>query len=329
MPATLPMSPSLRTRTISVAWPGYEPWAETVSACRQEFVRVARSFWLIPELIPPVARDDVSLLYCLCRQLDDAVDEAPTADEARHQLACWKAELEGHAAPRPLIAAFLHGATRSGLPLRSVSHLLEGMAWDLELVRLADDDALMRYAYRVSSCVGMMLAPLLGVAGTEAGYRIVDLGQALQVSNILLGVEADAKRGRVYLPATRLAAAGLTAEDVLARPTDPRLRPVLQGLAELGDRYYASAQQGVATVPLRYRHGVLLLGRVYGELGRQAARQQGAPPTPKGLSAGARLQHLSTLAALGLHPQVLGLTTFPPHDPSLHRALSGLPGAHS
>ncbi|HZR07613.1 MAG TPA: hypothetical protein VFA79_03470, partial [Myxococcales bacterium] len=48
-------------------WRGYAPWARTVAECRREFVRVARSFWLIPEIIPKVARDDVALLYCVCR----------------------------------------------------------------------------------------------------------------------------------------------------------------------------------------------------------------------------------------------------------------------
>ena len=44
------------------SWPGYAPWADTVDASREEFVQIARRFWLIPELIPPMDRDDVGLL---------------------------------------------------------------------------------------------------------------------------------------------------------------------------------------------------------------------------------------------------------------------------
>ncbi len=326
MRARMPTRSEGATQGHSTAWPGYAPWKSTVIACREDFVRVARSFWLIPELIPPITREDVALLYCFCRQLDDAVDEAPSADLARQQLAQWEAEVRGEAEPRPLIAAFLHGAKRTGLPLGCVHLLFEGMESDLGLVRLADDDALLRYSYRVSSCVGLLLAPLLGVRGADGEQRVVDLGLALQLSNILLGVAADAKRGRVYLPATRLAQVGLTADDVLANPADPRLAPVLQGLAELGDVYYRSAQQGASTVPLRYRHGVLLLGRVYGALGRRAARTFHAPSTPLGLSGLERARHLTSLVVAGVHPRVMGLLAPPPHEPSLHRALSGLPG---
>jgi 15-cis-phytoene synthase len=313
----------------AASWQGYAPWNDTVAACRAEFMRVAKSFWLIPELIPPIARDDVSLLYCFCRRLDDAVDEAPDRNHARIALAHFRDELAGRAAPRPLIAAFLAGAARSGLPLDSAEHLLDGMDSDLGDVVVPDDAALLRYAYRVSSSVGLMLAPLLGVRGKEAERRVIDLGIGLQLSNVLLGVKEDAHRRRVYLPGTRLRAAGLRAEDVLERPAHPRLATVLRSVAKLADRYYRSAELGIAVVPIRYRHGVLLLRRAYGALGRRAIRGNGAPATPAGLSLLARCRHLFELAVIGAHPRVLGLTRPPPHDAALHRALVGLPGANA
>jgi len=308
-----------------VSWPGYAPWADAVAASRAEFVAVARSFWLIPEAIPPVARDDVSLLYCFCRHLDDAIDGAADAEAARATLDAWRAELQGRAPARPLVAAFLAGAARSGLPLACADHLLDGMEADLGPVRIADDGALLRYAYRVSSAVGLMLAPLLGVEGEEALRRVVDLGVALQISNVLLGVASDARIDRVYLPATRLRAAGLSADAVLVAadggPPDPRLTSVLEGLADLADRYYRSAELGATYVPLRYRHGVVLLGRFYGGLGRRAAKGDPAPPVPAGLPLGVKLRQLAQLALVALEPHVLGALPPPAHDPSLHAAL--------
>lgn len=309
-------------------WPGYAPWIDTVLACRREFVRVARSFWLIPELIPVPARDDISLLYCVCRRLDDAVDEAPDPSHARTALAQWRDELLGRAEPRPLIAAFLTGVPRTGLPLACMAHLLDGMAADLTSVRIADDDELLRYAYRVSAAVGLMLAPVLGIHGTAAQQRVVDLGLALQISNILLGVPGDARRDRVYLPANRLAAAGLAAGDVLGSPGDPRLRPVLQGIADLADHYYRSAALGASCVPLRYRHGVILLGRAYAELGRRAARGEATPDAPAQLPRAIKALRLLELFVTAWHPRTLGFLPAPPHDPALHRAIAGWHGAH-
>ena len=270
----------------------------------------------------------MSLLYCVCRRLDDAIDEAPDLDHARAALSGWHAELAGRAPARPLVAAFLAGVPRTGLPLSCAEHLLDGMELDLGAVRIADDDALLRYAYRVSAAVGLMLAPLLGVRGEQAEQRVVDLGLALQLSNILLGVAGDARRDRVYLPASRLAAAGLTADDVLAAPGDPRLRPVLEGIAELADHYYRSAALGAAFVPLRYRHGVILLGRAYAELGRRAARGLASPDAPAQLPHAVKALRLFELFATAWHPRTLGFVAAPPHDPALHRALPGWRGAH-
>jgi phytoene synthase len=289
---------------------------------------VARSFWLIPELIPVPARDDISLLYCMCRRLDDAVDEAPDASQAGTALAQWRDELAGRAEPRPLIAAFLAGVPRTRLPLACMDHLLDGMAFDLASVRIANDDELLRYAYRVSAAVGLMLAPLLGIHGAEAEQRVVDLGLALQLSNILLGVHGDARRDRVYLPAHRLAAAGLTCNEVLASPGDPRLRPVLQGVADLAGHYYRSAALGASYVPLRYRHGVLLLGRAYAELGRRAASGEATPDAPAQLPRAIKALRLVELFATAWHPRTLGFISAPPHDPTLHRAIAGWHGAH-
>lgn len=309
-------------------WPGYAPWIDTVLACRREFVRVARSFWLIPELIPVPARDDISLLYCVCRRLDDAVDEAPDSSHARAALAQWHDELGGRSEPRPLIAAFLAGVPRRGLPLACMGHLLDGMAFDLASVRINDDDELLRYAYRVSAAVGLMLAPLLGIHGAEAEQRVVDLGLALQLSNILLGVRGDARRDRVYLPANRLAAAGLAFDDVVASPGDPRLRSVLRGIAELANHYYRSAALGASYVPLRYRHGVILLGRAYAELGWRAARGEATPDAPAQLPRAIKVFRLFELFATAWHPRTLGFISAPPHDPALHRAIAGWHGAH-
>lgn len=310
------------------SWSGYAPWADIVAACRRELVQVARSFWLVPELIPQPARDDIALLYCFCRRLDDDVDEAADPTAARAALRQWRDEVAGRAAPRPLVAAFLAGAGRSGLPRVCVDHLLDGMTQDLESVRMADDDALLRYAYRVSSAVGLMLAPLLGVRGPEAEHRVVDLGLALQLTNVLLGVAGDARRGRVYLPAQRLRAAGLSPDDVLASPGDPRLRVVLAGLAALADHYYRSAERGIAVVPLRYRHGVILLGRAYRDLGWRAATGRRAPDAPASLPGSSKVRHLAVLAATAWYPRTLGLVAPPRHEASLHRAVAGWQGTH-
>ena len=306
-----------------------EDWGRIAAESGREFARVARGFWLIPEIIPPADREAVALLYCFCRRLDDAVDEARDAPAAALALDRFRAEIAGRAPRRPLVGAFLEMAVRRRLPLECIGALLDGMESDLGTVRVPSDAALLLYAYRVSAAVGLLLAPLLGVRGPDAEARIVDLGLALQITNVVLGVGEDAGRGRAYLPGARLALVGLSHEDLLRTPGDPAIRPVLRGLASLADRYYDSALLGAGSVPLRYRHGVLLLARAYRDLGWRAARGERAFKFPAQLPLGALAWRLADLGLIALRPRVLGILPPPPHDPSLHRALAGRRGAEA
>lgn len=303
--------------------PDPDPPDPVVAAARAEFVRVARSFWLIPEIIPAVRRDDVALLHAFCRRVDDAADEGAGGAPELDRL---EAELTGRAPPRALVERLRPRLAAMGLGTEPLELLIAGVRSDLGPVRMADDDALVRYCYQVSSTVGLMLCAALGVA--PAGWdRAVDLGIALQLSDILADVPDDAARGRVYLPASRLARAGLSPGDVLAgvRPDDPRLAAVRAGVAALADRYYASAREGMRWVPLRYRHGVMLLAEVWAAHGRArpAARRAGGFVA---LGAGGKVGALLRVMVRALTPGVLGIRRPAPRDPALHRALPAWPG---
>jgi phytoene synthase len=171
-----------------------------------------------------------------------------------------------------------------------------------------------------------MLCGALGVA--RAGWdRAVDLGIALQLSDILADVEDDAVKGRVYLPASRLAPAGLTPEDVLAGGggSDARLEQVRAGVAAMADRYYASAREGMRWVPLRYRHGVMLLAEVWAAHGR-AAPESATHGGFVRVGTGGKVAALGRVIARALTPGVLGLRPPLPRDPALQAAIAGWPG---
>jgi len=303
-----------------VYWPGYEPYRDVVVESRRALLDAARTVCLLPEILPAARRDDVALLHAFCRQVDDAVDEAASPAAAAAELARFRAEYLREAPPRPLIAALHAGGSRMRLPSGAVLALLDGIGGDLGPVRIADDAELLRYCYRVSGSIGLLLCPLLDVP-RRAWPRAVDLGIALQLSNILLGVEQDARRDRVYLPSTRLASAGLDAGVVLRQAGGAPLGPVLAGVAGLAERYYRSADEGVRDIPWRYRHGVLVMSRVYGARGRAAASGAGGT-----LGAATLAGRLAAVLRVSLTPRMLGLTAPPPHERDLHAPIAGWPG---
>ena len=171
-----------------------------LQASRAVFAAKARTFHWSARLLPADRRDDAAVVYAFCRLVDDTADEAPTAAVAAAALDRLAAELEGRAEPRPLVAAFLDTAARRGLPLDAARELLAGVRSDLGVVRIADDDALLVYCYRVASTVGLLMCGVLGVRERDALPFAVDLGVAMQLTNICRDVAEDAGRGRVYLP---------------------------------------------------------------------------------------------------------------------------------
>lgn len=304
---------------------------DLAAANRAVLARKARTFHLASRLLPPSTRDDAALVYAFCRLVDDTADEATDAAAALLALDRLRAETEGTAPARPLVATLHTMADRLDLPLQSALELIRGVRSDLGEVRIADDAELLRYCYRVASTVGLMMCAVLRVRRPEARPHAVDLGIAMQLTNIARDVAEDAARGRVYLPATRLAAAGVDPAALLAGTAEPRaVAHVVADLLALADAYYRSADGGMRDIPWRPRQAILVASRVYRAIGLEL-RRRGCdtfagrvvvPPMRKALWG-------SRALLAGLHPAMWGLLPGGPHQAALHGALRGLPGTHA
>ena len=309
-------------------WPDHARWTGVVLEARETLRRRARSFWLASTLLSGAVRDDLALLYAFCREVDDTADELGDAALAAARLERLRQELLGQAAPRPLVGAFRAAAARRRIPLGSALTLIDGVRSDLDAVRVADDGELLRYCYRVAGTVGLMMCAVLG-ARPRGRPHAVDLGIAMQLTNILRDVREDAAAGRVYLPAARLRAAGIDPEAVPAGTADPAaLTRVLAGILDLAERYYRSADDGMRDLPAAQRPAILVASRVYGAIGRRARRASAGPLRGRVVVPPAEKAWRTTQAlGLALTPRMLGLSRLPPHDPALHTALAGWPGS--
>lgn len=237
-----------------------------------------RTFWLASRMLPGGLLDDVAVLYAFCRTVDDAVDEAASHEEARAESVRLARELEG-VAPRPEVAAFLELAARRGLDVRYARELVVGVTSDVGAVRVHSDAQLLRYAYLVAGTVGGLMVRLLGATDARARAPAVELGIAMQLTNICRDVADDALRDRVYLPGARLAAAGLSFPEVLAgRAERARLAVVIDGVLAEADRHYALATAGLQYLPWRARLAVAVAARLYRQIGVRLLHTQRGDP---------------------------------------------------
>jgi phytoene synthase len=240
---------------------------------RAVLARHGRSFHWAARLLPRDRADDAAALYAFCRHVDDLSDRSDDTGTARANLSVLRA---GIAAGLPVNAEarrFLALARRRGIPVTPALHLIDGALSDLSGLRLDTARDLVVYGYRMAGTVGQMMCPLLGAADPKAEPFAIDLGIAMQLTNIARDVVEDAWMGRRYLPADLLRCDPLP-ED-LAAP-EPALAgrawgAILEVLA-MARGYYRSADRGMAWLPPRSRLAVLAASRIYEGIGSEIAR---------------------------------------------------------
>jgi phytoene synthase len=301
--------------------------AQVVAESRAVLAAHARTFALAGRFLGPERLDEAAVAYAFCRLVDDLVDEAESDVSGAARLAEVEAELRGDAPARPLVAVFAEQLARHGVDVAVALELIAGVRADAGPVGVGDDAELLRYCYRVAGTVGLMMCGVLGVRDPLASPFAIDLGVAMQLTNICRDVAEDARRGRVYVPARRLARVGV-APDALLRGDAPRpaVAGVVLDLLDLADRYYASADRGMRFIPWPSRLAIFVAARLYRAIGGVLRARGGdalrgravVPPLVKlGWTAVALLRFARTLVP----------APAPVHDPALHRHLADLPGA--
>ena len=226
-----------------------------------------RSFHWARRLLGARHAQRATRLYGFCRRIDDLADDATSPvtahaalDTIKRALKCgWSDDAE----VRDMLQLMDSCHIDASIPLE----LIRGVGSDLGEVRVADMDELLRYCYRVAGTVGVMMTSALDVTAPEALPHAIDLGIAMQLTNICRDVRDDALLGRRYLPATlvgELTPAALIDPSSEVRATATH---ALCTLLDLADRFYASGEQGLRYLPAGARTGILVTARVYRGIG--------------------------------------------------------------
>lgn len=254
-------------------WPDRVVWLDALLEGRALLRLRARTFRLATLFLPRAMQDDIAIIYAFCRIADDLADESSDDTVAARELERLEQELLGRAAPRPVVSAFRTIARRQGIALTHAVDLLNGVRSDLGVVRIADESALKRYGFAVASTVGLMMNRVLGVRDPGGDAFAIDLGLAMQLTNIVRDVREDASMGRVYLPATLLARHDITAEQLLDGTVDRiRLKAACHELLAMADGCYRNAASGIGCIPLRARFGIAIALRAYAAIGWRIRR---------------------------------------------------------
>ncbi|OLC40174.1 MAG: squalene synthase HpnD [Acidobacteria bacterium 13_1_40CM_2_64_6] len=237
------------------------------------------SFYYSFLVLPAEQRRAIVAVWDFCRAVDDAVDEAPAAGgspSGRDAVTFWRAELErsyNGDAPQTLQGQRLQPFIRHfDLPRQAFEDVIDGVAMDLDRARYESFADLFQYCRRVASAVGLICIRIFGASGARACEYAVNLGVALQLTNILRDIKSDLERGRVYVPLEDLAACGCTVDDLAAGVVSDSVRRVMQFEARRAHEFYDRARAALPPQDRRRLVAAEIMRAVYFETLRRIER---------------------------------------------------------
>jgi phytoene synthase len=275
--------------------------SETLSARLTR--RSGTSFYHAFRILPAEKRQALYALYAFCRVVDDCADDP--AGEGAAGLDRWEAEV-GHAfagSPTTELGRELAQAVaRFPMPRECFLRIVAGCRQDLAGARFATFAELRAYCERVASAVGLASIEIFGYTQPRTREYAVELGLALQLTNILRDLAQDAQEGRLYLPTDDLARFGLDADAFVARAALGGRTPVewagLLGFEiERARDHYARASAALPGEDRRSMAPAEIMGAVYrAVLERVAHRPRRLTPRVRLSRARRALIALATLA---------------------------------
>jgi phytoene synthase len=198
------------------------------------------SFYYSFLVLPAAQRHAIIAVWDFCRAVDDAVDETPAGD-----VDVWRQELarcfDGDVPETPQGRTLQPFIGEFDLPRQAFADVIDGVEMDLVRNRYETFDELFEYCRRVASAVGLICIRIFRCTSPAAADYALNLGVALQLTNILRDIGTDLARGRVYLPLEDLRACGCTVEDLAAGTLSDPVRRLMAFECRRARDYYERA----------------------------------------------------------------------------------------
>ena len=223
-----------------------------------------KSFYWASFFLPKKNRIAASRLYSICRYLDDVADSSKldTSSQIKNIFNQIKENESSE------INIFFK---KNNINLGILKDLIDGLISDQQNVRVTDEKELIDYSYKVAGTVGLMMLPIINTKDAEARKHAIDLGIAMQLTNIARDVYEDAKMNRLYLPKEWLGQ--VSTSDLIDNKLDDQKKKLIElsikNLIELSDKFYANGFSGMKFIPLRTRLAIFFAAKIYKGIGEK------------------------------------------------------------
>ena len=235
--------------------------------CRRIVRESARNFYYSFIALPRQKRRAIYAVYAFCRLCDDAVDEPSlTVDEKLRRLAEIRQllkEASTTASTHPVFMALTDAVARYRIPLRHFQEVVRGVEMDLTTRRYTTFEELRTYCYRVASAVGLICVEIYGYREPKVRDYAVDLGLAMQLTNIVRDVQEDLERDRIYIPLDEMERFGYSEGELKAGVVNEAFRHLMAFQAARAREHFRKGLRLLPYLSPRSRTSPAVLAALY------------------------------------------------------------------
>ncbi len=210
-------------------------------------------------------RRDITIFYAFCRVIDDVADSSDLdVAEKRLRLAAWREMLRVAVPGEPALVHDVRGLIdKYSLSTDMLEEIISGLEMDLSISRYPTFEELRVYCYRVASAVGLVSIEIFGYRNPGCKEYALQLGLALQMTNIIRDVGKDLGNGRIYLPQEDLARFGYSEAQLRDRQYNDRFVRLMEFEATRARKFFAGAAESLPPEDRRSMVAAEIMGSVY------------------------------------------------------------------
>jgi len=208
---------------------------------------------------------DITTFYAFCRVIDDIADSSEfTAEEKRRCLVAWRGMLRAEIPGEPTLADEVRCLIdKYSLSIEMLEEIITGVEMDLSISRYATFEELRVYCYRVASVVGLVSIEIFGYRNPACKEYALQLGLALQMTNIIRDIGKDLRNGRIYLPQEDLARYEYSEAELKDRQYNERFVRLMKFEAQRARQFFSSAAASLPPEDRRSMVTARIMGSVY------------------------------------------------------------------
>ncbi|MBI3193403.1 MAG: presqualene diphosphate synthase HpnD [Ignavibacteriae bacterium] len=224
------------------------------------------SFRFSFSFLPKHQREALRTVYAFCRETDDIVDNPADLPTKFERLQRWRAELGkalGGSSEFTLLNQLGSIAIRFKIPVVHFYELIKGVEMDLVKNRYETFDELKDYCYHVASSVGLMSLEIFGSRNAKTKEYAINLGIALQLTNILRDVGLDAMYGRIYLPLEDIRRFDIAEDSILNNSYNDKFVSLMMFESQRAEEYFKKAKESLPTDDKRAMFAAKIMERIY------------------------------------------------------------------